>query len=149
MLYNNPFTTGVNLDAATLAAFGRDVENIKYVKASSKDWEQALRIIHHHRDDIGLIMGWDSYSFSALLKGAVEVMAGNHVAFGFGPAPVRWATIGARRTADCLPDTVSTYPHATSGHRIRRRSICLPRVGVRHLLATGHLVIARSSKETP
>jgi Cytochrome P450/Dihydrodipicolinate synthetase family len=85
MLYNNPFTTGVNLDAATLAAFGRDVENIKYVKASSKDWEQALRIIHHLGDDIGLIMGWDSYSFSALLEGAVELMAGNHVAFGFGP----------------------------------------------------------------
>jgi 4-hydroxy-tetrahydrodipicolinate synthase len=76
MLYNNPFTTGVNLDAETLAAFGRDVENIKYVKDSSKDWEQALRLIHHHRDDIGLIMGWDSYSFSALLEGAVGVMAG-------------------------------------------------------------------------
>jgi 4-hydroxy-tetrahydrodipicolinate synthase len=42
----------------------------------SKDWEQALRLIHHHRDDIGLIMGWDSYSFSALVEGAVGVMAG-------------------------------------------------------------------------
>lgn len=77
MLYNNPFTTGVNLDAPTLAAFGRDVDNIKFVKDSSKDWEQALKIIHHHRDDIGLIMGWDSYSFSALLEGAVGVMAGS------------------------------------------------------------------------
>jgi 4-hydroxy-tetrahydrodipicolinate synthase len=76
MLYNNPFTTGVNLDAETLAGFGRDVDNIRYVKDSSKDWEQALRLIHHHRDDIGLIMGWDSYSFSALLEGAVGVMAG-------------------------------------------------------------------------
>lgn len=76
MLYNNPFTTGVNLDVETIAAFGRDVEHIKYVKDSSKDWEQALRLIHHHRDDIGLIMGWDSYSFSALLEGAVGVMAG-------------------------------------------------------------------------
>lgn len=76
MLYNNPFTTGINLDAATLAAFGRDVENIRYVKDSSKDWEQALRLIHHHRQDIGLIMGWDSYSFAALLEGATGVMAG-------------------------------------------------------------------------
>jgi 4-hydroxy-tetrahydrodipicolinate synthase len=76
MLYNNPFTTGVNLDADTLAAFGRDVPNIKYVKDSSKDYEQALRLIHHHRDDIGLIMGWDSYSFSALLEGATGVMVG-------------------------------------------------------------------------
>jgi len=76
MLYNNPFTTGINLDAATLAAFGRDVPNIEYVKDSSKDYEQALRLIHHHRDDIKLIMGWDSYSFSALLEGATGVMVG-------------------------------------------------------------------------
>jgi 4-hydroxy-tetrahydrodipicolinate synthase len=76
MLYNNPFTTGVNLDAQTLAAFGRDVPNIEYVKDSSKDYEQALRLIHHHRDDIKLIMGWDSYSFSALLEGATGVMVG-------------------------------------------------------------------------
>jgi 4-hydroxy-tetrahydrodipicolinate synthase len=76
MLYNNPFTTGVNLGAETIATFGRDVPNIKYVKDSSKDWEQALRLIHHHRDDIGLIMGWDSYSFSALLEGATGVMVG-------------------------------------------------------------------------
>ena len=50
MLYNNPFTTGVNLGPDTIAAFGRDVENIEYVKDSSKDWEQALRLIHHHRE---------------------------------------------------------------------------------------------------
>lgn len=76
MLYNNPFTTGVNLDAATLAQFGREVDNIVYVKDSSKDWEQALSLIHRYSDDIGLIMGWDSYSFSALLEGATGVMAG-------------------------------------------------------------------------
>lgn len=76
MLYNNPGVTGVNLDAATLAKFGREIDNVRYVKDSSTDWEQALRLIHHHRDDIGLIMGWDSYSFSALLEGAVGVMAG-------------------------------------------------------------------------
>lgn len=76
MLYNNPGVTGVNLDADTLAKFGREIENIKYVKDSSRDWEQALRLIHHHRDDIGLIMGWDSFIFSALLEGAVGVMAG-------------------------------------------------------------------------
>ncbi|MBC3193396.1 dihydrodipicolinate synthase family protein [Pseudonocardia sp. C8] len=76
MLYNNPSTTGVNMDAGTLAAFGREIENVRYVKDSSKDWEQALRLIHHHSDDIGLIMGWDSYSFSALLEGATGVMVG-------------------------------------------------------------------------
>lgn len=76
MLYNNPGVTGVNLDAETLAAFGRDIPNVRYVKDSSGDWEQALRLIHYHRDDIELIMGWDSFSFSALLEGATGVMAG-------------------------------------------------------------------------
>jgi 4-hydroxy-tetrahydrodipicolinate synthase len=76
MLYNNPSVTGTNLDAATLAAFGREIDNVQYVKDSSKDWEQALRLIHHHSDDIGLIVGWDSFIFSALLEGATGIMAG-------------------------------------------------------------------------
>ncbi|MET8182505.1 dihydrodipicolinate synthase family protein [Streptomyces sp. NPDC005336] len=76
MLYNNPGVAGVNLDAETLARFGREIDNVQYVKDSSQDWDQALRLIHHHSDDIKLIMGWDSYSFSALLEGAAGVMAG-------------------------------------------------------------------------
>lgn len=76
MLYNNPSVTGVNLDAETLGWFGRKFENIKYVKDSSKDWEQALRLIQNHSDDIKLIAGWDSFVFGALLEGAVGVMAG-------------------------------------------------------------------------
>lgn len=76
MLYNNPGVTGVNLGVERLAAFGRDVENVRYVKDSSKDWEQALRLIHHHGDDIGLIVGWDSFVLSALVEGAAGVMAG-------------------------------------------------------------------------
>jgi dihydrodipicolinate synthase/N-acetylneuraminate lyase len=83
MLYN-AFTTGVNLEVETIAAFGRDVEHIKYVKDPSTDWEQTLRLIHHHRDDIGLIMGWDSYSFSALLEGGVGVIVlGLFLVFSF------------------------------------------------------------------
>jgi len=76
MMYNNPGVFGVNLDAPTLASIARDVENIRYVKDSSHDWEQALRLIYHHGDDVRLIMGWDTFSFSALIEGAVGVMAG-------------------------------------------------------------------------
>lgn len=76
MLYNNPSVTGTNLDAEILARFGREIDNVQYVKDSSKDWEQALRLIHHHSDDIGLIVGWDSFLFSALLEGATGIMAG-------------------------------------------------------------------------
>ncbi len=76
MLYNNPGVTGVNLGAEGIARFGREIDNIEYVKDSSHDWEQALRLIHHHGDDIKLIMGWDSFSFGALTEGAAGIMAG-------------------------------------------------------------------------
>ena len=76
MLYNNPGVTGVNLGAEGIARFGREIDNIEYVKDSSHDWEQALRLIHHHSQDIKLIMGWDSFSFSALTEGATGIMAG-------------------------------------------------------------------------
>ncbi len=76
MIYNNPGAFGINLTAEDIGRLGRDVENILYVKDSSKDWEQALRILRYYGDHLSLIMGWDSFSFSALLEGAAGVMAG-------------------------------------------------------------------------
>lgn len=76
MLYNIPAVTGVNLDPATVRALAEDVENIKYIKDSSANWEQALQLIHHHSDVIGTFIGWDVYLYSALAEGAAGVMAG-------------------------------------------------------------------------
>lgn len=76
MLYNIPAVTGVNLDPATVRALAEDVENIRYIKDSSANWEQALQLIHHHSDVIGTFIGWDAYLYSALAEGAAGVMAG-------------------------------------------------------------------------
>ena len=76
MLYNIPPVTGVNLDPATVRALAEEVENIRYIKDSSADWEQALQLIHHHSDVIGTFIGWDVYLYSALVEGAAGVMAG-------------------------------------------------------------------------
>jgi 4-hydroxy-tetrahydrodipicolinate synthase len=76
MLYNIPSVTGVNLDPATVRALAEDVENIRYIKDSSANWEQALQLIHHHSDVIGTFIGWDAYLYSALAEGAAGVMAG-------------------------------------------------------------------------
>jgi 4-hydroxy-tetrahydrodipicolinate synthase len=76
MLYNIPAATGLNLDPATIATLAREVENIRYVKDSSANMEQALQLIHHHSNDIATFIGWDSYTFSALMEGAAGVMAG-------------------------------------------------------------------------
>ncbi|MFF2840703.1 4-hydroxy-tetrahydrodipicolinate synthase [Paenarthrobacter sp. NPDC057981] len=76
MLYNIPPVTGVNLDPETVRSLAEEVENIRYIKDSSANWEQALQLIHHHSDVIGTFIGWDAYLYSALVEGAAGVMAG-------------------------------------------------------------------------
>ncbi len=76
MLYNIPGATGVNLDPDTIGSLADEFEHIKYVKDSGADYEQALQLIHHHSARIGTIIGWDVYIYSALVEGAVGVMAG-------------------------------------------------------------------------
>ncbi|MCR4488021.1 4-hydroxy-tetrahydrodipicolinate synthase [Micrococcus luteus] len=76
MLYNIPAATGVNLDHETVGELARSVENIRYIKDSSANMEQANQLIHHHADHIGTFIGWDSLILSALTEGAAGVMAG-------------------------------------------------------------------------
>ncbi|GAB3161861.1 4-hydroxy-tetrahydrodipicolinate synthase [Myceligenerans halotolerans] len=76
MLYNIPAVTGVNLDPDTVRSLADEVDNIRYIKDSSANWEQALQLIHHHGDAIGTFIGWDAYIYSALVEGAAGVMAG-------------------------------------------------------------------------
>jgi 4-hydroxy-tetrahydrodipicolinate synthase len=76
MLYNIPGATGVNLAADDAGALADEFENIRYIKDSSADWEQALQLIHHHGDRLGTFIGWDSYIYSAMVEGAAGVMAG-------------------------------------------------------------------------
>ncbi|WP_156761253.1 dihydrodipicolinate synthase family protein [Microbacterium karelineae] len=76
MIYNIPAATGVNIDASTAGALAREVDNIRYIKDSSANWEQALQLIHHHSEHLGTFIGWDSYIFSALVEGAAGAVAG-------------------------------------------------------------------------
>ena len=76
MLYNIPGATGINLDPDTVRRLAEEVDNIRYIKDSSADWEQALKLIHHHSDVIGTFIGWDSYIYSGLVEGAAGMVAG-------------------------------------------------------------------------
>lgn len=76
MLYNIPGATGVNLSADVAGSLAADFESIRYIKDSSANWEQALQLIHHHSDQLGTFIGWDSYTYGALVEGAAGVMAG-------------------------------------------------------------------------
>lgn len=76
MLYNMPAATGFNLDVDTVRELAETIDTVRYIKDSSADWEQALRLIHHHGDVIDTFIGWDSYAFSALAEGAKGIVAG-------------------------------------------------------------------------
>lgn len=76
MLYNIPAATGVNLDHETVGTLAREVENIRYIKDSSANMEQANQLIHHHGQHISTFIGWDSLILAALTEGAAGVMAG-------------------------------------------------------------------------
>jgi 4-hydroxy-tetrahydrodipicolinate synthase len=76
MLYNIPAVTGVNLDPDTVRSLASEIDNVRYIKDSSANWEQALQLIHYHSDVIDTFIGWDSFAYSALVEGAAGVMAG-------------------------------------------------------------------------
>lgn len=76
MLCNIPAATGVNLDPGTVRQLAEDVANIRFIKDSSANWEQALQLIHHHSDVISTFIGWDSYIYSGLVEGAAGMVAG-------------------------------------------------------------------------
>lgn len=77
MLYNCPSATGVNIDPESARALALEVDNVKYFKDSSGNWEQNLQMIHENSDVLGTFIGWDAYIFDALLQGAAGVMAGS------------------------------------------------------------------------
>src|SRR5699024_6109100 len=76
MLYNIPGATGINLDPDTVRERAGRVAHIRYINDASADWEQALKLIHHHSDVIGTFIGWDSYIYSGLVDGAAGMVAG-------------------------------------------------------------------------
>jgi 4-hydroxy-tetrahydrodipicolinate synthase len=76
MLYNLPGATGVNMEPALVGELAREIENVKYIKDTSADLSQAGELIHHHRDVISTIVGWDALFLAAIAEGAAGVMAG-------------------------------------------------------------------------
>ncbi|MEI7778403.1 MAG: dihydrodipicolinate synthase family protein [Actinomycetes bacterium] len=76
MLYNLPGATGVNLEPAQLAGLADELPNVKYVKDTSGNFTQAAQLIHHHRDQLSIFVGWDTLYFAALVEGAAGSVNG-------------------------------------------------------------------------
>ncbi|WP_345472428.1 4-hydroxy-tetrahydrodipicolinate synthase [Glutamicibacter ectropisis] len=76
MLYNIPPATGINLDPALVERLVTEIPNVRYIKDSSGNMEQALQMIHHLGDKIETYIGWDVLTLAGLLEGAAGIVAG-------------------------------------------------------------------------
>ncbi|WP_313810405.1 4-hydroxy-tetrahydrodipicolinate synthase [Glutamicibacter sp.] len=76
MLYNIPPATGINLHPALVARLVAEIPNVKYIKDSSANMEQAVQLIHHHADQVKTFVGWDVLTLAGLLEGAEGIVAG-------------------------------------------------------------------------
>jgi 4-hydroxy-tetrahydrodipicolinate synthase len=76
MLYNLPTATGINLAPCDIQQLAEDAPNIRYVKDSSGDFDQATVLIHSLRDVVTTFVGMDTSYLSSLVEGANGAVVG-------------------------------------------------------------------------
>ncbi|PFD95663.1 4-hydroxy-tetrahydrodipicolinate synthase [Bacillus cereus] len=81
MIYNNPFTSGVDISTETILRVGRDIENVTHVKESSGDIRKVRDITRKGKGDIETFCGADDLVLESFLVGATGwiSVAGNAV----------------------------------------------------------------------
>jgi 4-hydroxy-tetrahydrodipicolinate synthase len=68
MVYNNPYTSGVDIQPKTIARIA-EIENVPYVKESSADIRRIHEIIMLCGDKIDVWCGWEDLAYESLLLG--------------------------------------------------------------------------------
>jgi 4-hydroxy-tetrahydrodipicolinate synthase len=76
MIYNLPVATGVVLSAEDLVAIAAVSQNIKYVKDTTGDFAQAVRLIHDYKDVLTAFVGMDSFFMANFLEGGAGTIVG-------------------------------------------------------------------------
>jgi 4-hydroxy-tetrahydrodipicolinate synthase len=77
MLYNLPTATGINLAPDDIRQLAEDAPNIRYVKDSSGDFDQATVLIHSHAEVVSTFVGMDTSYLSSLVEGAHGAVVGS------------------------------------------------------------------------
>lgn len=70
MIYNNPFTTGVNIGTEAILKVARDVENITHIKESSGDISKLRDITRQGKPHLQTFCGSDDLALESFLVGA-------------------------------------------------------------------------------
>ncbi len=76
MIYNLPAATGVSLSAEQLVEIAELSQNIKYVKDTTGDFAQAVRLIHDYQDVLTAFVGMDSYFLANFVEGGTGTIIG-------------------------------------------------------------------------
>jgi len=81
MIYNNPFTSGVDIGLETILKVGRDVPNIAHIKESSGSIQKARDIVRQSEGNLKVFCGSEDLVMESFLVGAVGwiSVAGNIV----------------------------------------------------------------------
>lgn len=81
MIYNNPFTTGVNISTETILRVARDVDNITHVKESSGDITKLRDLTRQGQGFLKTFCGTEDLALESFLVGATGwiSVAGNVV----------------------------------------------------------------------
>jgi 4-hydroxy-tetrahydrodipicolinate synthase len=77
MIYNNPFTTGVDMKPELLARIVENTKNIRYIKESSGDEARVGQILELLGDKVTVFNGWDNIILEHFLVGARGWVAGS------------------------------------------------------------------------
>ncbi|MFC4557715.1 4-hydroxy-tetrahydrodipicolinate synthase [Virgibacillus kekensis] len=70
MIYNNPFTSGVDIGTETILKVAKDVDNITHIKESSGDIAKVRDISRQGKGFINTFCGSDDLALESLLVGA-------------------------------------------------------------------------------
>ncbi|MED1469887.1 4-hydroxy-tetrahydrodipicolinate synthase [Bacillus salipaludis] len=81
MLYNNPFTSGVNMSTELMLRIGRDCKNVTHIKESSGEIAKARDLARRGKGDFEVFCGSEELVMESYLVGATGwiAVAGNIV----------------------------------------------------------------------
>lgn len=70
VIYNNPWSAGVDMQAATVGRLARHSPNLAYIKESTADMRRIRDIIADYGDEVTAFCGWEDLAFESFVVGA-------------------------------------------------------------------------------